>query len=191
MFGFIILPITSWAMDYSWTKLAPVTVGGWHWLQTLVLINPLIYVNEGMRAAFTLAPHMRIYVVYPVVFAFGACFSLSACATSAAGCCPEPGPGHARAVPEPRLSRFRAAPGPVPRRARAGSAPRPGRFRAAPGPVPRRARAGPAPRPGRSRAAPGPVPRHARAGPAPVFGRSGPLRGAGWRGRAVALSLPP
>jgi ABC-2 type transport system permease protein len=75
MFGFIILPITFLGGTYySWTKLAPVTVGGWHWLQTLVLINPLIYVNEGMRAAFTEAPHMHLYVIYPVVFAFGAIF---------------------------------------------------------------------------------------------------------------------
>src|SRR5208283_571742 len=75
MFGFIILPITFLGGTYySWTKLAPVTVGGWHWLQTLVLINPLIYVNEGMRAAFTDAPHMPLYVVYPVVAGFGALF---------------------------------------------------------------------------------------------------------------------
>ena len=75
MFGFIILPITFLGGTYySWTKLAPVTVGGWHWLQTLVLINPLIYVNEGMRAAFTAAPHMHLYVIYPVVLAFGAGF---------------------------------------------------------------------------------------------------------------------
>jgi ABC-2 type transport system permease protein len=75
MFGFIILPITFLGGTYySWTRLAPVTVGGWHWLQTLVLINPLIYVNEGMRAAFTSAPHMHLYVVYPVVAAFGAAF---------------------------------------------------------------------------------------------------------------------
>ena len=68
MFGFIILPITFLGGTYySWTKLAPVTVGGWHWLQTVVLINPLIYVNEGMRAAFTAAPHMHLYVIYPVV----------------------------------------------------------------------------------------------------------------------------
>src|SRR6201999_1862125 len=47
MFGFIILPITFLGGTYySWTKLAPVTVGGWHWLQTIVLVNPLIYVNE-------------------------------------------------------------------------------------------------------------------------------------------------
>ena len=58
----------------SLTRLAPVKIGGFHWLQTLVLINPLIYVNEGMRAAFTDAPHMPLYVIYPVVFAFGAVF---------------------------------------------------------------------------------------------------------------------
>jgi ABC-2 type transport system permease protein len=75
MFGFIILPITFLGGTYySWTKLAPVTVGGWHWLQTVVLINPLIYVNEGMRAAFTSAPHMHLYVIYPVVVGFGVLF---------------------------------------------------------------------------------------------------------------------
>jgi ABC-2 type transport system permease protein len=75
MFGFIILPITFLGGTYySWTKLAPVKVGGWHWLQTIVLINPLIYVNEGMRAAFTDAPHMQLYVVYPVVIGFAVLF---------------------------------------------------------------------------------------------------------------------
>jgi ABC-2 type transport system permease protein len=75
MFGFIILPITFLGCTYySWTKLAPVKVGGWPWLQTVVLINPLVYVNEGMRAAFTTAPHMQLYVVYPVVAGFAAVF---------------------------------------------------------------------------------------------------------------------
>jgi ABC-2 type transport system permease protein len=75
MFGFIILPITFLGGTYySWTKLAPVTVGGWHWLQTIVLVNPLIYVNEGMRAAFTGVPHMHLYVIYPVMAGFGAAF---------------------------------------------------------------------------------------------------------------------
>jgi len=75
MFGFIILPITFLGGTYySWTNLAPVTVGGWHWLQTVVLLNPLIYVNEGMRAAFTTAPHMHLYVLYPAVAGFGALF---------------------------------------------------------------------------------------------------------------------
>jgi ABC-2 type transport system permease protein len=75
MFGFVILPITFLGGTYySWTKLAPVTVGGWPWLQTIVLVNPLVYVNEGMRAAFTNAPHMHLYVIYPVVLGFGAVF---------------------------------------------------------------------------------------------------------------------
>jgi ABC-2 type transport system permease protein len=75
MFGFIILPITFLGCTYySWTKLAPVKVGGWPWLQTVVLINPLVYVNEGMRAAFTTAPHMHLYVIYPVVVAFCVAF---------------------------------------------------------------------------------------------------------------------
>jgi ABC-2 type transport system permease protein len=75
MFGFIILPITFLGGTYyAWTKLAPVKIGGFHWLQTLVLVNPLIYVNEGMRAAFTNAPHMHLYVVYPVIIGFATVF---------------------------------------------------------------------------------------------------------------------
>ncbi len=75
MFGFIILPVTFLGGTYyQWTRLAPVEVGGWHWLQTLVLINPLIYVNEGMRAALTNAPHMHLYIVYPVLTGFFALF---------------------------------------------------------------------------------------------------------------------
>jgi ABC-2 type transport system permease protein len=68
MFGFIILPVTFLGGTYyQWTRLAPIQAGGWHWLQILVLVNPLIYVNEGMRAALTNAPHMHLYVVYPAL----------------------------------------------------------------------------------------------------------------------------
>jgi ABC-2 type transport system permease protein len=75
MFGFIILPITFLGGTYyQWTRLAPIQIGGWHWLQTIVLVNPLIFVNEGMRAAFTDAPHMHLYIVYPVVAGFLALF---------------------------------------------------------------------------------------------------------------------
>jgi ABC-2 type transport system permease protein len=75
MFGFIILPITFLGGTYyPWTHLAPVKIGGFHWLQTLVLINPLIFVNEGMRAAFSNAPHMHLYVIYPVMIGFGTLF---------------------------------------------------------------------------------------------------------------------
>jgi ABC-2 type transport system permease protein len=75
MFGFIVLPITFLGGTYyQWTRLAPVKLGAWHWLQTVVLINPLVYVNEGMRAAFTNSSHMHLYVVYPVLIGFSAVF---------------------------------------------------------------------------------------------------------------------
>ncbi len=75
MFGFIILPVTFLGGTYyQWTRIAPIAAGGWHWLQILVLVNPLIYVNEGMRAAFTNAPHMHLYVVFPVLTGFAALF---------------------------------------------------------------------------------------------------------------------
>ena len=71
MFGFIVLPITFLGGTYyQWTRLQAVKVGGFSWLQTLVLINPLVYVNEGMRAAFTTVDHMHLYVIYPVLIAF-------------------------------------------------------------------------------------------------------------------------
>ena len=76
MFGFIVLPITFLGGTYyQWTRLASVKVGGFKWLQTLVLINPLIYVNEGMRAAFTSVPHMHLYVIYPVLIGFTVLFT--------------------------------------------------------------------------------------------------------------------
>ena len=71
MFGFVVLPLTFLGGTYyEWTRLAPVKVGGFPWLQTVVLINPLIYINEGMRAALTEAPHMHLYIVYPVLIGF-------------------------------------------------------------------------------------------------------------------------
>jgi ABC-2 type transport system permease protein len=75
MFGFVVLPLTFLGGTYyQWTKLAPVKVGGIHWLQILVLLNPLIYVAEGMRAGLTEASHMPLYVIYPVLIAFCAFF---------------------------------------------------------------------------------------------------------------------
>ena len=75
MFGFVVLPLTFLGGTYyQWTKLAPVKVDGFHWLQILVLLNPLIYVAEGMRAGLTEASHMPLYVVYPVPIAFCAFF---------------------------------------------------------------------------------------------------------------------
>ncbi|HVX17785.1 MAG TPA: ABC transporter permease [Acidimicrobiales bacterium] len=68
MFGFVVLPITFLGGTYyPWVSLEGVKVGSFSWLQVLVLVNPLIYINEGLRAAFTTVPHMHLYVVYPVV----------------------------------------------------------------------------------------------------------------------------
>ena len=75
MFGFVVLPLTFLGGTYyQWTRLAPVQLGGVHWLQILVLINPLIYVAEGMRAGLTQASHMHLYIIYPVLIGFCAVF---------------------------------------------------------------------------------------------------------------------
>jgi ABC-2 type transport system permease protein len=75
MFGFIVLPVTFLGGTYyQWTKLAPVKIGAFHWLQTVVLVNPQIYVAEGLRAGLTPLSHMHLYVVYPVLIGFTAVF---------------------------------------------------------------------------------------------------------------------
>jgi ABC-2 type transport system permease protein len=75
MFGFVVLPLTFLGGTYyQWTKLSPVALDGVHWLQILVLVNPLIYINEGLRAGLTHASHMPLYVVYPVLIGFCATF---------------------------------------------------------------------------------------------------------------------
>ena len=75
MFGFVVLPLTFLGGTYyQWTKLAPVQAAGVHWLQIVVLVNPLIYVNEGLRAGLTHASHMHLYIVYPVLIGFCAMF---------------------------------------------------------------------------------------------------------------------
>jgi ABC-2 type transport system permease protein len=75
MFGFVVLPLVFLGGTYyQWTKLAPVSIDGVHWLQILVLINPLIYVAEGMRAGLTHASHMHLYIIYPVLVGFCAVF---------------------------------------------------------------------------------------------------------------------
>ncbi|MCC9307430.1 ABC transporter permease [Kitasatospora sp. RB6PN24] len=71
MFGFVVLPLVFLGGTYyQWTKLSAVEVGGFHWLQILVLVNPLIYIAEGMRAGLTDTQHMHLYIVYPVLTAF-------------------------------------------------------------------------------------------------------------------------
>jgi ABC-2 type transport system permease protein len=72
MFGFVVLPLTFLGGTYyQWTRLGAVTIGSVHWLQILVLVNPLIYVAEGMRAGLTHGiSHMHLYIIYPVLIGF-------------------------------------------------------------------------------------------------------------------------
>jgi ABC-2 type transport system permease protein len=80
MFGFIVLPLTFLGGTYyPWTTLAAIKIGGVPWLQALVCVNPLIYVTEGFRAALTTAPHMPLYVIYPVLGAFCVLFLWAGC----------------------------------------------------------------------------------------------------------------
>lgn len=75
MFGVIILPMTFLGGTYyAWTALAPVKVFGWSWLQTIVLLNPLMYVTEGFRAALTQSTHMPLFVIYLVLIGLCALF---------------------------------------------------------------------------------------------------------------------
>jgi ABC-2 type transport system permease protein len=75
MFGFVVLPLVFLGGTYyQWTRLGAVSVGGFHWLQVLVLVNPLIYIAEGMRAGLTNAAHMPLTAVYPVLIGFWSLF---------------------------------------------------------------------------------------------------------------------
>lgn len=80
MFGFIVLPITFLGGTYyPWTALSAIKIGPVPWLQILVLVNPLIYVTEGFRAALTTASHMPYYVIYPVLVFLCAFFTITGC----------------------------------------------------------------------------------------------------------------
>jgi ABC-2 type transport system permease protein len=75
LFGVIVLPMTFLGGTYyGWNTLEAIKIGGFSWLQTLVLLNPLIYVTEGFRAALTTEHHMHLYVIYPVLIGFCALF---------------------------------------------------------------------------------------------------------------------
>lgn len=71
LFGIVVLPLTFLGcIYYSWQSLAPIP-----WLQYFVLVNPLVYMCEGFRAALTTAPHMSLWVVYPVMIGFSVLFT--------------------------------------------------------------------------------------------------------------------
>ena len=70
LFGVIVVPMTFLGcVYYGWQSLAPI-----RWLQIAVLINPLVYMCEGFRAALTPAPHMSLWAIYGVLVGFTALF---------------------------------------------------------------------------------------------------------------------
>jgi ABC-2 type transport system permease protein len=44
-------------------------------LQIIVLVNPLVYISEGFRAALTNSPHMSLWAVYGALIGFAALFT--------------------------------------------------------------------------------------------------------------------
>jgi ABC-2 type transport system permease protein len=67
LFALVVLPLTFLgAIYYPWSTLDAV-----RWLQILVLINPLVYMCEGFRAALTSGvPHMSLWAVYGALSLF-------------------------------------------------------------------------------------------------------------------------
>ncbi len=61
MFGIVVVPITFLGcVYYPWAMLANV-----RWLQILILINPLVYMSEGLRSTLTPSlPHMPAWVSF-------------------------------------------------------------------------------------------------------------------------------
>jgi ABC-2 type transport system permease protein len=71
LFAFIVLPMTMLGCIYfPWTRLSSI-----RWLEIAVLINPLVYMCEGFRAALTESPHMSLIAVYGALLGFAALFT--------------------------------------------------------------------------------------------------------------------
>jgi ABC-2 type transport system permease protein len=59
IFGVVVMPITFLGcVYYPWAALGPLK-----WLQRGVLINPIVYMSEGLRAAVTSSPHMPEWLI--------------------------------------------------------------------------------------------------------------------------------
>ncbi len=72
IFSLLVIPMTFLgAVYYPWKNLTPLP-----WLKWGVLINPLIYISEGMRMALTKGvPHMPAVAVYAALVGFTALFT--------------------------------------------------------------------------------------------------------------------
>ena len=68
IFSIIVLPMTFLgACYYPWQHLDAIP-----WLQYAVLVNPLVYMSEGLRAAMTDIPHMSLWGIYAGLIGFTA-----------------------------------------------------------------------------------------------------------------------
>jgi ABC-2 type transport system permease protein len=71
LFGIIVIPITFLGcVYYTWSSLEAI-----RWLQIAVLLNPLVYMCEGFRAALTTAPHMSLWAIYGALIGFSTLFT--------------------------------------------------------------------------------------------------------------------
>ena len=61
LFGIVVIPITFLgATYYPWANLTPIP-----WLKAIVLLNPLVYMSEGMRVSLVpYIPHMSLWGIY-------------------------------------------------------------------------------------------------------------------------------
>jgi ABC-2 type transport system permease protein len=70
LFGVVVIPLTFLgATYYPWALLHDI-----RWLQIVMLVNPLVYMSEAMRASLTpdLVPHMPLWVIYLALIGFTA-----------------------------------------------------------------------------------------------------------------------
>lgn len=72
-FSVITMPVTFLgAMYYPWSSLDAIP-----WLQVFILINPLVYINEGLRATMTDGPHLPLLAVGAALLGWAAVFVLA------------------------------------------------------------------------------------------------------------------
>jgi ABC-2 type transport system permease protein len=71
IFSLLVIPMTFLgAVYYPWENLSPLP-----WLKWAVLVNPLVYMSEGMRMSLTKGiPHMPAFAIYAALIGFTAYF---------------------------------------------------------------------------------------------------------------------
>ena len=66
IFGVVVMPITFLGcVYYPWAALKPLP-----WLQLGVLVNPIVYMSEGLRAGVTNSPHMPEWLILTMLCVF-------------------------------------------------------------------------------------------------------------------------